>query len=215
VALPAADELFIPPGADNYGEPPVDVGPLYIPTDFYEVQAINQTQRYPSDGRIINTLDVSFLVSGVPGIHNILIDNYAFTHADPIEYLYERSYLLKAAMALPEQLPPFDYGQLAQPGPIVTLNPVVATTANGLGAVQWSGSVNPRGQAATATLEVTALGDADPTLVSGTYTIGATDTYVPLADVLGPLDPGKYIVTLTANNGFAVVPSMERVLTIP
>jgi hypothetical protein len=214
VPIPAGDELFIPPDPTNYGDPPVDVGPLYIPTDFYEVQAIMQTQRYPSDGRIINTLDVSFLVAGVPGNHNILIDNYAFTHADVLEYLYERSYLLQSVMALPTVLPPFDYGAVSQPGPIVSLDPVQAVSSPLGASVRWTGTVNPRGEPATATLEVTALGAAEPTLVSPTYNIPASTTAQPLADTTGPLDPGKYIVTLTANNGLGVVSSIERVLTI-
>jgi hypothetical protein len=215
VPIPAGDELFVPPATQNYGDPPVDIGPLYIPTDFYEVQAVSQTQRYPSDGRIINTLDVSFLVAGVPGIHNILIDNYAFTHADVLEYLYERSYLLQSAMALPTMLPPFDYGAVSQPGPIVSLDPVEAVSSPLGASVRWTGTVNPRGLDATATLEIYALGDADPTLVSPTYNVPASTTAQPLADTTGPLDPGKYIVTLTANNGLAVVSSIERVVTIP
>src|SRR5262249_10797759 len=159
----------------------------YIPTELYTVQAAMQTQRYPSDGRIINTIDVSFTVPGVPGNHSILIDNYAFTHADPVEYLYERAYLLQSVVALPNQLPPFDYGALIGGGQVVTLDPVVAPTQTRGPAVQWSGTVDPRGEPATATLEVTALGDAEPTLVSDVLDVTATEFAAPLSGVLGPL----------------------------
>src|SRR5262249_60547655 len=174
-----------------------------------------QTQRYPTDGRIINTIDVSFTVPGVPGNHNILIDNYAFTHADPVQYLYERAYLLQSVIALPNQLPPFDYGALIGAGPIVTLDPVVATTTTTGGAVQWTGTVDPRGEPATATLEVTRLGDPDPTLVSDVMQVAASEFAVPLSGTLGPLDPGKYTATLNADNGKELGASLARLLTIP
>jgi hypothetical protein len=51
--------------------------------------------------------------------------------------------------------------------------------------------------------------------VSPVYNIPALTTAQPLADTTGPLDPGKYVVTLTANNGLGIVSSIERVVTIP
>jgi hypothetical protein len=214
VPIPAGDQTFVPPDATHYGDPPVDLTDIYIPTELYTVQACMQTQRYPSDGRIINTIDVSFTVPNVPGNHDILIDNYAFTHADPVQYLYERAYLLQSVIALPNQLPPFDYGAFSQPGPICTLDPVTVTGTPGNESIKWTGTVDPRGEPATATVEVTALGDADPTLVSPTYTVAASNFAEPLGDTLGPLDPGIYTVTLSANNGLAVSSSQARAVTI-
>lgn len=104
--VPAGDEIFVPPGAEFYGEPPVDVGPLYIPTDTYEVQSVNQTIREPGDGRQIPTIEVSFTRPNDLGLHSILIDNYAFTHADVLGYLRGRSARIARIYALPEQLPP-------------------------------------------------------------------------------------------------------------
>src|SRR5947199_5656043 len=89
--VPAGDEIFVPPGAEVYGEPPVDVSSLYVPTDTYEVQSVNQTIREPGDGRQIPTIEVGFTRPGDPGLHSILIDNYAFTHADVLGYMRGRS----------------------------------------------------------------------------------------------------------------------------
>jgi hypothetical protein len=104
--LPAGDEIFVPAGNEPYGDPPVDVGPLYVPTDDYEVMSVNQTTREPQDGRIIPTLEVGFYVPGMGGAHSILIDNYAFTHADVLSYMRGRAARLRRIMALPEVLPP-------------------------------------------------------------------------------------------------------------
>jgi hypothetical protein len=106
VALPAGDEIFNPVPGELYGDPAVDVGPLYVPTDDYEVMSVNQTQREPGDGRIIPTIEVGFYATGVPGAHSILIDNYAFTHADVLGYMRGRSARLRRIMALPQELPP-------------------------------------------------------------------------------------------------------------
>ena len=84
----------------------MDVGPLYQLTDDYQVMSVNQTVREPADGRQIATIEVSFVVPGVPGLHSILIDNYAFTHADVLGYMRGRAYRLKRIMGLPADLPP-------------------------------------------------------------------------------------------------------------
>jgi hypothetical protein len=106
VPVPAGDEIFVPGGGEPYGDPPVDVGPLYIPADTYEVQSVNQTVREPQDGRIIPTIETSFRRPNDAGYHSILIDNYAFTHADVLGYLRGRSARIARIYALPEQLPP-------------------------------------------------------------------------------------------------------------
>lgn len=104
--LPAGDEIFAPPASESYGDPPVDVGPIYVPTDTYTVQSVNQTIREPGDGRQIPTIEVSFTRPNDLGSHQILIDNYAFTHADVLGYLRGRSARIARIYALPEQLPP-------------------------------------------------------------------------------------------------------------
>jgi hypothetical protein len=103
--VPAGDEIFDPTPGALYGDPPVDVGPLYVPTDDYEVLSLNQTVREPRDGRIIPTIEVGFDVPDLPGTHSILIDNYAFTHADVLGYMRGRASRLRRISALPEVLP--------------------------------------------------------------------------------------------------------------
>jgi len=103
--IPAGDEIFVPAAGEVYGDPPVDVGELYLPTDDYEVMSLNQTTREPADGRIIPTIEVGFYVPDLPGAHTILIDNYAFTHADVLSYMRGRAARLRRIMALPTVLP--------------------------------------------------------------------------------------------------------------
>lgn len=103
----AADE-FIPASLQTFGEPPVDVAELYVPTPDYVVRALAQSERIrPRDQLVIPTVEVSFTVPGFAGLFIIRIDNYAFTHADPLAYMRERSYLIRALYALPQQLPPY------------------------------------------------------------------------------------------------------------
>jgi hypothetical protein len=106
VPIPAGDEGLVPAGGELYGEPPVDVSLLYGPADTYEVQSINQTIREPAGGRQIPTIEVDFTRPGDSGLHSILIDNYAFTHADVLGYLRGRSARIARLYALPEELPP-------------------------------------------------------------------------------------------------------------
>jgi len=101
----ALDEGIAPPAAQAFGSPPVDVAPLYEPTPDYVVLGMHQTERFPPDGRVIPCLEVSFTVPGMPGRHTIIIDNYAFTHADVLGYLRGRASLLRRIMALPTMLP--------------------------------------------------------------------------------------------------------------
>lgn len=104
--LPADEANVVPAAGELYGDPPVDVAPLYVPTDTYEVQSANQTIREPADGRLIPTIEVEFERPGDPALHSILIDNYAFTHADVLGYLRGRSARIGRIYALPEELPP-------------------------------------------------------------------------------------------------------------
>jgi hypothetical protein len=45
-------------------------------------------------------------VPGYPGVFTLHIDNYAFTHADPLRDLRGRSDKIRRLYALPEVLPP-------------------------------------------------------------------------------------------------------------
>ena len=96
---------------------------------------------------------------GLPGQFVIRIDNYAFSHADPVAYVHERSYLIRSLYALPAKLPPYvEPGSYAS-GVYLTLDSVAAVKqADGSGAVAWTGSANTRGIAGAARVEVTALG---------------------------------------------------------
>jgi hypothetical protein len=89
--LPVADTDYLPVPHRWYGEPPVDVTPLYVPTLDYVVLGLSQEDRIrPRDKLVIPTVAVSFGVPGLPGVFSIRIDNYAFTHADVLGYIRER-----------------------------------------------------------------------------------------------------------------------------
>src|SRR5213596_3786315 len=124
--LPAGDDVVTPPEAASYGDPPVDVSRLYLRTAEYDGQSVNQTTRYTRTGRAIQTIEVDFQILGLAGLYSILIDNYAFDHADPLEYIRHRVYTVRELWALPERLPPYVpvYGIVT--APIVTLDSVVA-----------------------------------------------------------------------------------------
>src|SRR5213076_3549618 len=105
--MPAVTDAFLPEQT-LFGTPPVDVTALYEPTFDYVVTALLQTDRIrPRDGKLIPTIQVSFQVPGLPSSHTILIDNYAFTHANPLEYMQRRAYVIRGLYALPELLPPY------------------------------------------------------------------------------------------------------------
>lgn len=100
-----ADDYSPAPGR-LYGTPQVDVGPLYVPTLDYAVLGVRQTERFPPDGRRIPTIETTFAVPGVPGTFTLMIDNYAFSHADVLGYLRGRSWRIRRLMALPADLEP-------------------------------------------------------------------------------------------------------------
>lgn len=213
--IPAGDEVFVPPEAEHYGDPAVDVSTLYLPTEEYEVQSVNQTTRYDRTGRAIQTIEVGFQIVGLPGLYSILIDNYAFDHADPLEYIRQRVYKVRELWALPERLPPYVAVGGIVTAPIVTLDSLtaVADPAGG-GSAQWSGTINPQGFDAIAHFELTALGDADPLLVSEDLPVAASPTAVVLAGVTGPVAAGTYTCVLSADNRHGLGSSAERVLKI-
>jgi hypothetical protein len=87
---------YAPLPAVKFGDPPVDVGPLYVPTEDYAVHSVFQAQRFPPDGRIIPDITIGFTVPGLAGSYTIRVDNYAFTHADVLGYLRQRADQLRA-----------------------------------------------------------------------------------------------------------------------
>jgi hypothetical protein len=92
----------------TFGEPPVDVSELYVPSLEYVVRGLSQEERVrPRDGLVIPTIAVSFTVPGHPGTFTIRIDNYAFTHVDVLPYIRARAWLIRGLYALPGKLPPF------------------------------------------------------------------------------------------------------------
>jgi hypothetical protein len=215
MALPAGDAGYSPPEADSYGDPPVDVSLLYLPTVEYEVQSVNQTTRYDRNGRAIQTIEVDFQVEGLPGLYSILIDNYAFDHADPLEYIRHRVYTIRELWALPERLLPYVpvYGIVT--APIITLDSAVPVPdPAGGGSVRWTGTINPQGFAAVADFEITAVGGFEPTLSSEPFTVPPSLTAVAVSGTTGPVDPGLYSVVITADNRHGLTTSAERAVRI-
>jgi hypothetical protein len=212
----AAVTDYAPPAVEKFGYPAVDAAALYVPTTEYVVLTLAQEDRLrPRDQKLIPTIAVSFSVPGLPGVFTIRIDNYAFTHANPLEYMQERSWLIRSLYALPARLPDFvPLGGYAS-GVVVSLDSVSGVhEADGSGAVAWAGGIFPRGVSATARLEVTALGDADPSLVSDPIAVAASDATVPLAGTTGPLDPGRYTAQLTAESSLGIGLSAARGFSI-
>lgn len=198
--MPAAEQAFLP-DTTAFGEPPVDVTALYQHTAAYVVTALDQEMRIrPRDGKLIPTVAVSFGVPGLPGTFTIRIDNYAFTHADPIAYMYERSYVIRGLYALPETLPPFDRSFQAAGGPIATLQSATATTQDGQPAVAWAGTVNPQSLDASAIFELVHLPDNEVYFGSDPLAVAATNAAVPLSGVLAGVTAGSYIARLSATN---------------
>jgi hypothetical protein len=201
----------------KYGTPEVDVTALYQPTSAYVVRSLSQeTRTRPRDGKLIPTIAVLFSVPGLPGSFTIRIDNYAFDHADPLEYMQERSYLIRSLYALPARLP--DYVPLGgyATGVILTLDSATATTdATGAGAVAWSGTAWGRNVDIAVRSQATAIGDFDPLLASDPMPIAASNFAVPVSGTLGPLPPDKYSVQLFAESSLGIGWSAIRAVTVP
>lgn len=83
-----------------FGDPAVDVGPLYVPTEDYVVLSLVQDQRMPPDGRVIPDIDITFRIPGLPGVFVLRVDNYAFTHVDVLDYMIARVDLIRDLYAL-------------------------------------------------------------------------------------------------------------------
>lgn len=94
MALADADHSPLP--GIEFGDPPVDVGPLYVPTEDYAVLSVYQTQRFPPDGRIVPQIAATFRVPGLPGTYVIRLDNYGFTYGDPLGRMRTRAAQIRA-----------------------------------------------------------------------------------------------------------------------
>jgi hypothetical protein len=94
--MPIADADYSPLPRVTFGDPPVDVGPLYVPTPDYIVLSVYQTQRFPPDGRVIPQIATTFTIPGLPGQYIIRLDNYGFEHGDPLGRLRTRAALIRA-----------------------------------------------------------------------------------------------------------------------
>lgn len=213
--MAVADEVFRP-DSTLYGTPPVDVAPIYKPTGEYVVTGLMQTDRIrPRDGKLIPTIQVSFQVPGSPGNFTILIDNYAFTHVDVLEYMRARSYTIRQLYAIPDQLPPYvPLGGYATGVPLYLDTAKEALQPDGTKAIAWTGRVNNRDTDATVLFEITELGGIEPTLVSDPVDAPASDLLVNVSGTTGPVDPGKYTVQLTAKSGLGLGLSSELVVTV-
>jgi hypothetical protein len=97
----AVADAYTTEATREFGTPPVDVAALYVPTLDYVVTAMFQTSRIrPRDGLDIPTIEVHYLIPGLPGDHYIRIDNYAFSHADVLAYMTARVAQIRAIFAL-------------------------------------------------------------------------------------------------------------------
>lgn len=98
--MAVADADYAPLPAIRFGDPPVDVAPLYVPTEDYRVLSVYQTQRFPPDGRVVPQIAATFTIPGLAGTFTIRLDNYGFEHGDPLGRLRDRSAQLRELFSL-------------------------------------------------------------------------------------------------------------------
>lgn len=99
--MAVADADYAPLPSQMFGDPPVDVAPLYVPTVDYRVLSVYQTQRFPPDGRVVPQIAATFTIPGLPGTYTIRLDNYGFTYGDPLGRLRDRSAQLRDLYSIP------------------------------------------------------------------------------------------------------------------
>jgi predicted alpha/beta hydrolase len=94
--VPVAEpEDYAPLHGVLFGDPPVDVAPLYVPTPDHVVLSVYQTERYMSDGHAIPQVAVVFAVPGLPGTFTRRIANYRFEEGVALRFLQERAELIR------------------------------------------------------------------------------------------------------------------------
>ncbi len=98
--MPVAEPDYSPLPHVEFGDPPVDVGPLYVPTEDHVVLSVYQTERYMSDGHPIPQIAVVFAVPGLPGSFTRRIANYRFGTGEALGFLQARAEQIRALYAL-------------------------------------------------------------------------------------------------------------------
>ena len=99
--MPVAEPDYAPLPGRLFGDPPVDVGPLYVPTPDHVVLSVYQTERYMSDGHPIPQVAVVFAIPGLPGTFTRRIANYRFEEGVAIQFLQARAEQIRELYALP------------------------------------------------------------------------------------------------------------------
>lgn len=98
--MPVQADQWAPLTGELFGDPPVDVGPLYVPTPDHIVLSVYQTERFMSDGRRIPQIAVVFAVPGLPGTFTRRIANERFSTGEALEFLQARAEQIRALYAL-------------------------------------------------------------------------------------------------------------------
>lgn len=98
--MPVAADQWTPLQGQPFGDPPVDVAPLYVPTVDHVVLSVYQTERYMSDGKQVPQIAVVFAVPGLPGTFTRRIANYRFATGEALEFLQARAEQIRALYAL-------------------------------------------------------------------------------------------------------------------
>lgn len=93
--MPVADPDWSPLPEQLFGDPPVDVAPLYVPTENHVVVSVYQTERYMSDGHPIPQIAVDFAIPGYPGTFTRRIANYRFDQGLALTFLEDRALQIK------------------------------------------------------------------------------------------------------------------------
>jgi hypothetical protein len=83
-----------------FGDPPVDVAPLYVPTPDHVVLSVYQTERFMSTGKRIPQIGVVFAVPGLPGTFTRRIANERFDDPSALAFLQQRAEQIRALYAL-------------------------------------------------------------------------------------------------------------------
>jgi hypothetical protein len=91
---------YAPLRGQEFGDPPVDVAPLYVPTFDHVVLSVYQTERYMGDGHPVPQIAVVFAIPGLPGTFTRRIANYRFGQGVALQFLQDRAEQIRAIYAL-------------------------------------------------------------------------------------------------------------------